>query len=530
MQRIADHGAVVPMGSIEGPASGAGGRSAVELTERERALTALDLLDDKTQAREPRSQSVGDIAAELHTRGRKALRALRIKGGKIEGPDPRTDELLSRAMAAEIEAAMRRNPAAANWYTERIEAAMRIAAAIHPELATDPNARTAFTAALAITSQGETVPSNVRLAEVAYAAFKKTGRFPTDVAGKNAAMMNGNFAKLNDLLDAWGLDGLRRFLNTEFTLRELEQASGYTISGENKDRKVYGSAILGPKIGQGFFQNLNGNYTPVTMDLWFMRAWGRLTGTLVGWPKTQEKQKAYFAKALENAGRSVPKTQAGLDRRSAAIVAEHERNFRKYRAEYAAGTRAKSELLRAAQRYIESRFGIKRIPASGAQRAWMRERVERARQILNAAGYPVTNADIQALWWYLEKHLYAKMGGWQSESLNTDYAAEMVRLARRKGLSDEEIGADVGALGLEPRSSGEAPDAEATQGHGARPHAPDEGEGAAEPARGLARARRGKIRLAPPDARIPTREEIVGSVLKVQQIRRRGERSWYAGD
>ena len=46
---------------------------------------------------------------------------------------------------------------------------------------------------------------------------------------------------------------------------------------------------FGPKIGQGFYQNLMGNFDPITIDLWFMRTWGRLTGSLIGNPKAYEK-------------------------------------------------------------------------------------------------------------------------------------------------------------------------------------------------------------------------------------------------
>ena len=47
------------------------------------------------------------------------------------------------------------------------------------------------------------------------------------------------------------------------------------------DDAVKGSAVFGPKIGQGFFQNLKGNYDPVTIDLWLRRTFGRLTGRSV---------------------------------------------------------------------------------------------------------------------------------------------------------------------------------------------------------------------------------------------------------
>ena len=39
------------------------------------------------------------------------------------------------------------------------------------------------------------------------------------------------------------------------------------LTGELAGSTVYGSFLLGPKIGQGFFQNLMGNFKPITMDM-----------------------------------------------------------------------------------------------------------------------------------------------------------------------------------------------------------------------------------------------------------------------
>jgi hypothetical protein len=45
---------------------------------------------------------------------------------------------------------------------------------------------------------------------------------------------------------------------TEFTASQIAKATGIKITGEFADTKVLGAAILGPKIGNGFFSNLNG--------------------------------------------------------------------------------------------------------------------------------------------------------------------------------------------------------------------------------------------------------------------------------
>jgi len=84
-----------------------------------------------------------------------------------------------------------------------------------------------------------------------------------------------------------GLTDFHTFLDQDFTVKELTEfgqkffgKEKFTIEGRIND-EVKGSAVFGPKIGQGFFQNLKGNYLPVTIDLWLRRTFGRLTGRSV---------------------------------------------------------------------------------------------------------------------------------------------------------------------------------------------------------------------------------------------------------
>jgi hypothetical protein len=398
----------------------------------ERALTVNDILHPDTPGMKPRSRNVQDIAKELETRGQGALRELGVENGKIETFDnPEHNEILSRAIASEIKAEMGRGGNTAhNWYTTAIDEAMQHAAAIWPELATDPHARMGFTGALSIASQGETVASNVRLAEKIYEEFRQTGRFPTNVKAKNGPAMNENFDKLNNLLDTMGPEQMRDFLHREMTVKDLANM-GHDIGGENMGTKVYGSSILGPKIGQGFFQNLNGNYNPVTMDLWFMRAMGRLTGKLVGGP--MEKPTARFQNALKAEGGRAWKDPEKLTKLAEDIMAKHEKDFKVNRDLYDSKERTKSELTKAADRYLFNQSGINETPKGGGHRDWMRGLVHRARELLSEEGHDLTPADLQAIWWYPEKRLYSKLGGRDSEGINTDYAAVLRQLRAERG-------------------------------------------------------------------------------------------------
>ena len=409
-----------------------GGRGAALNAANVEALTVNSVLSESYPTAKPRSRDVTAIATELMRRGSAALKKLGVASGVIEGPSPRTDDILASAIASEVKTALgRTGKNASGWYSKRVKEAMKIALKLHPELA-DKNQRMAFTLALAITSQGETVASNVRLAEQVYSSFKKTGVFPTDVSALKQKSMNGNFERINDLIADLGLDETNKFLSSEFTVKQLEDA-GYSVGGENKQTKVYGSAILGPKIGQGFYQNLNNNFEPVTMDLWFMRGWGRLTGNLVGGSQAAlDKQRERFEAALKTARRPVPRTLTTLISLARGIVAKHESDYRDNRAKYDSGKRVKSELTYAAERIVFGQDGLKETPSSGSEREWIRSVIAQARAKLKADGINITPADLQAVWWYPEKELYSKLGGRDSEGINVDYATEIRNLYDRR--------------------------------------------------------------------------------------------------
>lgn len=399
-------------------------------------LTVNDILHPDTPAVKARSRKVKDIAADLMARGQDALKNLGVESGVVshDNPNPDHDEMISQAIASEVQAAQNRGGnTATDWYTKGVEEAMQHAQDIWPELKDDPHQQMGLKAALAITSQGEKVASNVRLATQAYEHFRQTGQFPTDIDAKAGDAMNGNFDKMNKLMEKLGPEGTRNFLNQDFTVKELKDL-GYDVGGENMNTTVKGSAILGPKIGQGFYQNLNGNYDPVTMDLWFMRAMGRLTGTLVGRPT--EKPQARFENAMRAANMQVPNDPDNLEGIATDIMAKHEKDFAKNRADYDSGAKTKSELTLSADRYLHNLSGINEQPLSGAHRDWLRGRVNRAREILGEQGNNMTNADLQATWWYPEKELYSKLGGRPSEEINTDYATAFRNLKAARSAAE----------------------------------------------------------------------------------------------
>ena len=53
----------------------------------------------------------------------------------------------------------------------------------------------------------------------------------------------------------------------------------FKIDGKELASETVGVAyVIGPKIGNGFYQNLRGNFDPLTMDRWWMRFANRITG------------------------------------------------------------------------------------------------------------------------------------------------------------------------------------------------------------------------------------------------------------
>jgi hypothetical protein len=196
--------------------------------------------------------------------------------------------------------------------------------------------------------------------------FKETGHFPETVQAVQGMSMASGFKKLNALIDKMGIDKTREFLSKKMTVGDLNKM-GYVVQGESKGTEVYGSAILGPKIGNGFYQNLSGNFDPLTFDLWWMRGWGRMTGSLVGdMPKeVMDKQEARLRSAL---GDRAPKEENKLIAMAHAIVDAHEKDFQTNRADYDSGKKVKAEVSLAAERFLAGRqaYAKCRRPAANA--------------------------------------------------------------------------------------------------------------------------------------------------------------------
>lgn len=395
----------------------------------------------------------------------------------LKNADDRT--VLAKMMAAEAVAAIRSAGTAVEWYDDTVRKTLQIMAVKYPELNTDQNARNAFLMAVAISSQTMNVEDNLRYASKQYESFRETGRYPEEGTGKSAPAMAKNFALANSLLDEMGPDLLRRFLQTEFTKRELESI-GFAIGGESMDETMLGSAVFGPKIGFGFYSNLSGNFEPVTMDMWFMRTVGRLTGKL---PAFEEKlfnqQVAKLRSAIAETGDSgagvyaadfdqalvdeAMKSDEGAIALARAVYSLHNRQFIKERAKFDAGERKKTKLVSAATAILKSADKPKDSPSSGGERQRLRDVVRQMVKLVEEqTGKRVPPAALQALIWYPEQELYKKLGV-KLRVTSQDYAGAAQSLLTKEGFDGKRIRAAA--------ESGPRPARQVAEGKVARPAA-----------------------------------------------------------
>ena len=344
----------------------------------------------------------------------------------------------------ELREALISGASGADWYDKTMQEAMDIAEKIYPGIASDPNKKFLYTVALAVTSQGEEVTNNVRLADIAYSHYLEHGRFPTDIK-VNKPSVTGNLRKINEAIEKGGggdkgIAKLREFFDKPMRMGDMAKATKVKPKATSVNDIVYGSAMLGPKIGQGFYQNLNGNFKPITMDMWFMRSWGRLTNTGVkGGDFTEQIER--FDKALEFGGLAVPKDREAKINAARDIYAEHEKAYAAHAKEQKKLPEAerekydKSELAHAAERLTLMADGhLVEDPKNAAQRHWMTDVFTEAIRIVEKEhGLKLDPAGAQATWWWPEKILWEAMGVTPKERDN-DYAKALRELAKSKGV------------------------------------------------------------------------------------------------
>ena len=391
---------------------------------------------------------------------------LRSFDGTKDNNEPLKKYLVD-AYVSETLLAMQEFPEAIGWYDFKTRAAMEIMSEIHPELKTDPEATMAFKMAVAITSNGNKVNENFEAADSVYREWKETGKFrEEDNVGSQRAAIDSTFKMLNAVLEQVSLTELETFLTTKFRVKDLPKG---LVTGELVNAEVFGAAMLGSKIGNGFLMNLLGNFDQLTMDRWFMRQYGRLTGTLLNRdPKKVVKSRGRVKDALAQIKgdretqavlRSVigPYSKLGLDGVAKAV---QKASILKPKRERLMAIPALNELRKASNSYVTNNNGEVEAPAGGKHRKFLRDVFDLIQQELkDTHGVDITIADLQAVNWYPEKALYQSFKENRTsqdgrQSINNeeqpDYQSAAERVARRNGVSAEAIEAAIGRVDGRP--------------------------------------------------------------------------------
>lgn len=371
-------------------------------------------------------------------------RALEALGGRPRDLNNETDrDAIADDLVEEAIYEMEAQKNALEWYDTTIERTIELLSLKYPEIKTDPNARTAFLTGLAITSQNIAVPDNLKYAEEVYNYFNRTGRFPEKGFGSKSPSIKRNFEKANMLIDSLGsMEAFTDFLQTEFTVGRLNPilkehlGKGAKVGGELVGANVYGSAVFGPKIGNGFYTNLRGDFSPVTIDMWFMRTIGRLRGNVM---EFEEKR---FGNQLNRLAKSEGMEGASTDQlvaRAQQLAKQHEKDYKLFKDEYKAKVRNKSESTNAAITIVKSLKATRDAPSTGREREQLRDIVNRAiNKMRDRTGQDIPPAAFQALIWYPEQDLYKKLGV-NLKHVRQDYANSTKQFLRREGIDEREF-------------------------------------------------------------------------------------------
>lgn len=408
---------------------------------------------------------VRPLKAVLQKAVRAAMKAAGIKA--IDPASPAGQAYVIRLMTRELVAALAQDQTAVGWYNRKVTQMRHVLGLMHPELLTDPlHGWFPFSYALAVTSNGlPALGRNFEIALEAYEHYKRTGQMPTNVGeGKAAPQINDHLGRFNTLVGQMGLEAFRTLLETKTTVGALKKL-GYEVSGERVSEPVYGAAMLGPKIGNGFYMNLNGVYDQLTMDRWFVRAWQRYLGTLLHPRKDLAKENrglvrdalgaltpaarvkweallgrpipdvTYSDAQVNNIGRAI--FEASTDVRARAVMNQ---------------TKAGIALRKAGNTLGKNLDGQRESPKNPAERGHMRAAVAGALAAMRAGGYTdLSTADLQAVLWYPEKRLYEtaasneEVGSGYQDGEAPDYANAAAQLAVSRGVADVAVRAALGA-------------------------------------------------------------------------------------
>jgi len=379
--------------------------------------------------------------------------------------------ILSDMLASEALVALENDSNAIGWYDRKIKTAKEVMRLVEPKIMASPENEAVFDFVLAVTSNGQAVVDNFELATEMFRFYTRKGRLPSSKkefnkgGERNKAMLEA-FNFHNAYLASGQNQALQNFLDDDFTVKELKAAAdqfneavGFNAmkipSAEGANVVVKGSYVLGPKIGQGFYQNIRGNYDPLTMDIWWMRMWNRAVGRPFKVPLTdsqREERRVEIAGLLKKSGglpkQLVNEVLKGQDQPLTEITQDpdlfdqfirdlnsrYQRFFKDYKEEKGVN-HDKPVIFQKVGTYVKNLSDqLQATPKGVVERAYMRTVVEAARERLAEAGFDITTADFQALMWYPEKQLFRALGVQPGRGSDNDYLDAAEILADKEGV------------------------------------------------------------------------------------------------
>jgi Mn-dependent DtxR family transcriptional regulator len=401
----------------------------------------------------------------LQERFQNYLPELKKKYGENFDPKKENDVLKSYLVDAytyETMIAMKSFPDALGWYDAKTKAAMETMSLVHPEIATDPVAAGIFKIAVAVTSNGNKVTDNFIEADRQYNYFKDNGKFDeVKSIGTQSSGIKATFKLANEILNKLTKEQFINFLTSKFRAGDLKYTgkdgkSKALLPGFTVDTEVFGASIFGPKIGNGFFMNLYGDFSQLTMDRWFMRQYGRLTGTLInvdpakvklGVDRLKSSLKTLGAKEKKILNDLIPNyATLTLDKLAEKIVKVSSKVDKR---EILQANTKLDELRKAGNSLDKNSKGEIEAPKGGNQRSFIIDVFDEVQKRLkNEFNLDITIADLQAVNWYPEKALYQTFQEGKTEELGAeetseneqpDYESAAKKLARNYGFTEKQI-------------------------------------------------------------------------------------------
>jgi hypothetical protein len=430
-------------------------------------------------------KSTYTLAGKRETAVTDMIHALQMRAasdGVIQPGDysERAKDIISTVVMDEVQQHMARaalnpkSPNAIGWYDAALKRMKGMYSQLFPWLDTkspkyDADKSLVFDAVLGITSQGNDVFENGKMATRVVLMLEQGDTIPDAVKtlkgtfGNQTAAIENNLLKLHELLTRHTPTQLRNLFFKTDTVSNWNKAlkqdqslyyNGAPLSVDGgSGQKVTGFMVFGPKIGS-FINNLHGDYSTLTADLWYTRTWNRILGRSFKHDPLREGQqfdrfkdflieeynrnqaikkgKEYTERVEYNKkgvakpflyGEDAPdvskKEFQQLLENDAAMLELAESLEKEFRT---GGYKVKSDLRRAAKNWVQDRESPLAAPRASLERAFQQSAMEEAQAKLIKAGIDVTIADMQAALWFNEKELFGKYGAAATGAEPADYA------------------------------------------------------------------------------------------------------------